>query len=306
MNVLMRLLIVSVLLLAGVRAVSLFVWQPRPPQLPDLRARLDLRDAGGLLDFAATGVSGETGQRLWRVAWRDRGGRMTVLLADQAGHWWGLVGTDEAASSARDRLAKIGERFAGDVVEFAADSEFRNPPRAIALGELGAAVTLSVAVWDPTAPVWITAGDDGAPGVLGQDDDGDGRVDSEGELGSTGSDDRFLAPGDAGYPDAGGGKGSQDAAAEVLPGVRARVLSRGAMVELSEDWEWPGERDADGADGAGPTTQEVWLRFGDVDGSTLAELSLRLGGEPVSAESKRRGPKDGRLDDGEGIRDGSD
>lgn len=306
MNVLIRLLIVSVLLLAGVRAVSLLMWQPRPPQIPDLRAQLNLRDEGGLLDFAAIAVPGDTGPRVWRVAWRDRAGVTTVLLSDQTGRWWGLVGTGDAATSCRGRLVKIGERFAGDVAEFVTHSEFRNSLDAILLRELGSAVNLSVAVWDPTAPVFITAGEDGAPGVLGQDDDGDGRVDSEGELGSTGSDDRILAPGDAGYPGAGGESVLPGGNAEVLLGVRARVLSRGAMVELSEDWEWPGERGSDAANGSGPATQEVWLRFSDADGSTLAELSLRLGSEPVSAESKRRGPNDGRLDEGEGIRDGSD
>lgn len=305
MNVSIRLLIASILLLAGVRAVSLLVWQPQPPSGLDLRARLGLRDEGGLLDFAAIGVSDDAGARVWQVAWRDRDGVTTVLLPDQDGRWWGLVGTGGAGTSARERLAKIAEHFAGDVMEFVTYSESRNSFTAIPLGESGSVGSLSVAVWDPAAPVFITAGEDGAPGVRGQDDDGDGRVDTESELGSTGSDDQIIAPGDPGYPDAGEGLVFQGDDAEVGSAVRSRVISRGAMVDLKDDWEWPDRQSADVADGTGSATQEIWLRLNDADGSTLAELSLRLGGEPVSAESKRRGPNDGKLNESEGIRDGT-
>jgi len=202
-------------------------------------------------------------------------------------------------------LVKIREHFAGDVLEFVTYSEFRSSYTAIPLGELGSVASLSVAVWDPAAPVFITAGEDGAPGVRGQDDDGDGRVDTESELGSTGSDDRIIAPGDPSYADAGEGLVFQGDDAADGPAVRSRVISRGAMLELKDDWEWPGKQGADVADVAGSATQEVWLRLNDADGSTLAELSLRLGGEPVSAESKRRGPNDGKLNESEGIRDGT-
>lgn len=44
-------------------------------------------------------------------------------------------------------------------------------------------------LWDKTLPIWITPGRDGQPGWAGWDDNGDGVIDDDGELGAAWSDD---------------------------------------------------------------------------------------------------------------------
>jgi len=74
-------------------------------------------------------------------------------------------------------------------------------------------------VFDPSAAVLISPGDDGEPGKAGYDDDADGIVDNRSELGAMYSDDVCLAPGDDGYEQA-------------LTDTRVEVVSRGAFVPL--------------------------------------------------------------------------
>ncbi len=104
---------------------------------------------------------------------------------------------------------------------------------------------LSVHRWDESAPVYVTVGADGKPGIAGIDDDGDGVIDDLGELGATGSDDRVVAPQQPGYRAA--------AAGEIV----SRVISRGALVAIESDLLLPPPR-ADDSDSEG---SEVWLEF---------------------------------------------
>jgi hypothetical protein len=72
------------------------------------------------------------------------------------------------------------------------------------------------------AEVLLSVGPDGQPGVAGEDDDFDGRVDDVSETGAVGSDDRCLAPYQAGY------ERSRQAAV-------TRVISRGSFVRCQPD-----------------------------------------------------------------------
>jgi len=82
---------------------------------------------------------------------------------------------------------------------------------------------VQLSVWDPVAIVYVSAGTDGASGVVDVDDDGNTVVDDVSELGATGSDDRVLTPEDSGYQDAQSGK------------ILAMVLSHGAMKRVEGD-----------------------------------------------------------------------
>lgn len=112
---------------------------------------------------------------------------------------------------------------------------------------------ITISVWDADATVYVTAGPDGAPGIAGNDDDGNGVVDDLGELGATGSDDFVVAPGQAGYEAAKNGK------------TLSRVISRGAIVAASP------EKPLALTDAA-----EVWLDFDRTDASRHRQIMLRL------------------------------
>jgi len=79
---------------------------------------------------------------------------------------------------------------------------------------------LRISAWDRDAIVYVTVGEDDAPGVAGVDDEGNGIVDDLSEIGATGSDDVMLTPVDAGYDDAASGK------------TVSIILSRGAMIPV--------------------------------------------------------------------------
>jgi len=73
-----------------------------------------------------------------------------------------------------------------------------------------------VDVWDAGLPVWITPGSDGEPGWATWDDNGNGTVDDDGELGAAWSDDFCVV---------------------ALPGETeplGRILDSGAFVTLAE------------------------------------------------------------------------
>lgn len=53
--------------------------------------------------------------------------------------------------------------------------------------------------FDPGAPILVTGGGDGQPGIAGVDDNGVGGVDDDGEIGWDGTDDDILSPADPGY-----------------------------------------------------------------------------------------------------------
>jgi hypothetical protein len=77
--------------------------------------------------------------------------------------------------------------------------------------------------WDTEAPVYVSAGADGQPGVRGVDDEGNGTVDDRSELGATGSDDLMLTPEHPDY------------AAASSADSPAMILSRGAMRLVTDD-----------------------------------------------------------------------
>ena len=75
--------------------------------------------------------------------------------------------------------------------------------------------------FDDDAPVLLGVGDDGAPGIAGEDDNRNGVVDERREHGAVGSDDVCLAPQDAEY-------------AKVQEHPDTIVISRGAFVRCQE------------------------------------------------------------------------
>lgn len=80
--------------------------------------------------------------------------------------------------------------------------------------EVGAVVVRQWFRWDDSAPVWLVPGPDGQPGWATWDDDGNGIVDDDSELGTAWSDDHCWPIG----------------AADVPSG--SRVISRGGFVPL--------------------------------------------------------------------------
>lgn len=82
--------------------------------------------------------------------------------------------------------------------------------------------TVSYQVFDETAAVVIVAGADGAPGVLGVDDDGNGEVDDRFELGASRSDDVCIVL-------------TADQLAQRSASELTLVLQYGAYVPASED-----------------------------------------------------------------------
>ncbi len=76
--------------------------------------------------------------------------------------------------------------------------------------------------FDPRAPVYITAGADAQPGVLGADDDGNGVIDDRSELGAMHSDDQIVTPGDERFAEAARG------------GIIADPISHGVFVDSTQ------------------------------------------------------------------------
>jgi len=112
---------------------------------------------------------------------------------------------------------------------------------------------LSIGVWDADASVYVTAGPDGAPGIAGNDDDGNGAVDDLGELGATGSDDFVAAPGQPGYEAAKSGQ------------TLSRLISRGAIVAASPDEPL-----------VITEVTEIWLDFDRDDSARHRQIMLRV------------------------------
>ena len=89
--------------------------------------------------------------------------------------------------------------------------------------------SVSLEFFDPRAAVRLTPGEDEQPGHAGIDDDVDGVVDNRSELGAMYSDDRCLAPSDAGYD-------------EALSDARCVTITRGAYVPVDKNPESSGKR----------------------------------------------------------------
>lgn len=112
---------------------------------------------------------------------------------------------------------------------------------------------IRLGIWDDDAWVYITAGPDGAPGIAGHDDNGNGAIDDPSELGATGSDDFAVAPGQPGYEAAKQGQ------------TISRPISRGAVVPPSMGQP---------VVLTGPS--EAWLDFDPDDSSRHRQIMLRL------------------------------
>jgi hypothetical protein len=89
--------------------------------------------------------------------------------------------------------------------------------RLSAADRLAAASSIQRHVFDADAAVLLVPGDDGLPGQAGRDDDFDGVIDNQSEMGAVGSDDLCLAPWNHGYQVA-------------LQSGQAVVISRGTFV----------------------------------------------------------------------------
>ncbi len=124
-------------------------------------------------------------------------------------------------------------------------------------------------VWDADAAVYVTAGPDGQPGIAGADDNLSGVIDDLAELGSTGSDDQIVTPGQVGFDQAARGE------------ITARRISRGAVVPLDPQLDF----DTDARSPSLPANSgrqrqfespsaEVWIDFLDRSGTTQATLLL--------------------------------
>jgi hypothetical protein len=114
-------------------------------------------------------------------------------------------------------------------------------------------IEIRLSVWDPDAPVYISAGPDGAPGIARHDDNGNGEVDDLSELGATGSDDFAVAPAQPGYEAAKSGQ------------TLSRLISRGAIVPATT-----------GNPIVLTDPTELWLDFDPRDSSRHRRIMLRL------------------------------
>ncbi len=237
--------LLAILIVSGAlfRAFGLNDWSRVGASLPAadqiaFREQLGFRHGVSVVAFVARPLRVEQ-RPSWQVAWLDSTGMITDLRPTYPPEQ--LAGE---ASRGADRL-RIRRYRASDGDR--ADTE--------ALPSQFGGV--SVAVWDPDKPIYVTVGPDGQPGVAGLDDDGSGVVDDLSELGATGSDDRIVTPGQSGY--------RQAASGEVL----AAIISRGAVVtptraihfaDSSVDIEadvlagWAGAS-------AEARPREVWLEF---------------------------------------------
>lgn len=304
MNWSTKFVIGTILVMAGIRAVSLTRYHSWVnsviPNRVDLRTLLELPPADSLRAVVigelrppdqAAAASADTPGALsapWFAVWQAAERGTTVILPDRNGRWWGAR---VAPGAAWDSPTRWASRLAGEVpsdVRSLADVD--SQVHWIPLEGIDPASRLVPLVWDDEAPVFITAGPDGAPGVAGVDDDGDGQIDNLRELGTTGSDDRIVAPGTSDYPgNLGYREGDPNVVAERVDGelrivgILSRVISRGALVELTDGWSW--RRSGDGAEGSADEVhglpavipqppREVWLRFLSPAGEILAEFEL--------------------------------
>jgi len=267
-----KVVIAIVLLMASIRGVYLVQYARWSRSVSadrvDLRAVLDIGSDVGPDNGSSEGVlfplrdpaDDRATPAGWLVAWREGDDRLTAILPDRSGRWWGArVTGDSALRSPLEWYRRLARELPVDVKELAVP-----PPGGeiewVSLAGLGTGARLVPLVWDDTAPVFITAGPDGAPGVAGVDDDGDGQLDNLRELGTTGSDDEILAPGQPGYPsnlvgDRLATDGLEKATVEGsvvaesvdgelrVAGIISRVISRGALVEWHGEWYWKGTPD---------------------------------------------------------------
>lgn len=181
----------------------------------------------------------------WRAAWSGGDQQSVALVADAQRRLWRVA----AKSLDPDQLAPWLDAITPPAISDAGQ------PAAVLLGH---DYHWSVLRWDANAAVYLTAGPDGAPGIAGVDDNGDGIVDHLSELGATGSDDRVVAPGQQGYRAAARGD------------VISRVVSRGALVPLADDFEWS----------AGDPASEVWVHLADAAGQPVTQWLFRLSTVP--------------------------
>jgi hypothetical protein len=264
-NRLLACLVVVVLIATVARVVSVVgYYRSLIPQsdtasdLGDLRQRLSLAAERRVVHLVAVPEPRPTGGEMvapsWRVAWIsvDRDAplgtpqpvRGTVILATEPD---GLVLIDVSSLVAQWPVAAD----AGMNEDWLARLE---PADVIGLPQARLGFeSLGIAIWDPNVAVYLTAGPDGAPGVAGHDDDGDGVIDNLGELGTTGSDDFAVVPGHAQY----------EAAATGM--VVSRLISRGAIVQARQDQSIRASEN-----------DEVWFQFGQPGKSDFRQIMLRL------------------------------
>jgi len=207
-----------------------------------------------LIAVPGESVHGTSDPPSWKLAWistdGDAGGalsarvRGTAILRGAAEELVAVDITSLLPDSNVAAVAKLTPQWLGEL-HLAALASL--PSRPLGRRDVG------IGVWDPAASVYVTAGPDGAPGIAGIDDDGDGVVDDPGELGATGSDDFVVAPGQLGYEAAKSGQ------------TLSRLISRGAIVAASPD------QPLDLTEAT-----EIWLDFDRDDPARHRQIMLRL------------------------------
>ncbi|MEM6980130.1 MAG: hypothetical protein AAF539_10740 [Planctomycetota bacterium] len=121
------------------------------------------------LNSAAT-LLAVSGLVVWRLVWLASGPDLDTAMADQ----WRRQALAIAADVRRDQL---NSSIPADQIELNVFTDDFD------------SLDVTVERFDPEAAVWIVAGQDGAPGYRGWDDDRDGVVDNASELGAAWSDD---------------------------------------------------------------------------------------------------------------------
>lgn len=244
------------------RTVDLHVTDSGGPS--DLRQRLFLAPDHRVTHLVAVPDMSQPSDKIrpasWKLAWitiddapgerassGDRAGssfRGTAILRHESGEPFAVDITSLLADSAAEAIATLTPRWLENLHFPAAGSL---PSHSLGQSDI------SIGVWDAGASVYVAAGPDGAPGIAGHDDDGNGVIDDLGELGATGSDDFVVAPGQSGYEAAKSGK------------TLSRLISRGAIVAAAPE---------EPLVLTGAT--EVWLDFDRSDSSRHRQIMLRL------------------------------
>jgi hypothetical protein len=231
LRALVALILIAAVLRAAVLIRSVPAGSSTPPDV-DLRQALGLPGSHRLRQLVAAERSPQAG---WAALWLDEVGGATAIVPDGAGRL--RMSRDQATVT--QLVATIQEPLTLRDLDVSAWPALPEPLS-----------HLSLWVWDPTVPVYVTAGPDGQPGIAGIDDDGDGVIDDLGELGASHSDDRVVAPHQSGY--------SEAVAGEII----ARVISRGSLVVAQGELLLPPRGPADASE---DSAAEVWLEFAAMD-----------------------------------------
>jgi hypothetical protein len=229
-----------------------------PSDLSELRQQLFLDSSHRIDHLVAVAdhsrPSDETLPTSWKVAWIavedaevDSDGETihcTVIVRNAADQLVAIDMSSRMPDSIERAMSVITPQWLGDLDARAmADLPYHQ----LAHDEI------HIGIWDDDAAVFVTAGPDGAPGIVEFDDNRNSLVDDMSELGATGSDDFVVAPGQVGYESAKSGQ------------TLSRLISRGAIVDAPP-----------GAPVELTNSTEVWLDFDRTQPAQNRTIMLRV------------------------------